>query len=113
MNTIDFHKRNFFHTAIADIYRAIDGKSYRGSFILTFCLIDYLTWLEFGHTAELRNNYIKWVEKRLVPINILYTNKGDELNSVSCALIHTYGPSKQMMKDMIYVLKTLEFICKK
>lgn len=91
---IIFHKRNFFNTAIADIYRAIDGKSYTGAFILTFCLIDYLTWIEFGYTKNAFNN---WISKRLKPLNVFYEEKEEELYSVRCGLVHSYGPSNQIL----------------
>lgn len=68
----DYNKRNFFNTAIADIYRSIDGKSHIGSFILTFCLIDQLTWIEFG---EGKRGFNDWINKRLLPLNIFYTKK--------------------------------------
>lgn len=99
MPDISFHKRNFFNTAIADILRAIDGGSKIGAFTLTFCLIDHLAWLEFGHTTDLKGHFSKWVEKRLTPHYIFYNSYGEELYSVRCALVHTYGPSKEMIKQ--------------
>ncbi len=99
MADIAYHKRNFFNTAIADILRAIDGCSKIGAFTLTFCLIDYLAWLEFGHTADLKGHFSKWVQKRLTPHYIFYKNYGEELYSVRCALVHTYGPSKEMINQ--------------
>lgn len=96
MHDIRYHKRNFFNTAVADIYRALDGKSQIGGFILTFCLIDYLTWLEFGKTNNVKDNYLKWIKQRLIPLNYCYTGQEEELFSVRCALVHTYGPSKKI-----------------
>lgn len=92
---IDYRKKNFFNTAIADIYRAIDGKSLVGSFILTFCLIDQLTWIEFG---EEKLGFNKWVIKRLLPLNIFYTAKDRELYSVRNGLVHSYGPSRKIIQ---------------
>jgi hypothetical protein len=74
-------KRNFFNGAIADIYRALDGNSVVGAFILTFCLIDQLTWIEFG---DKKYSYNEWINKRLLPLNICYTGKAEELYSVRC-----------------------------
>lgn len=99
MPDIDFHKRNFFNTDVADIYRALDGRSHIGAFILTFCLIDHLSWLEFGFSNNQEKNFIKWVEKRLEPQYIFYKGKAEELYSVRCALVHTYGPSQAMIKS--------------
>lgn len=101
---IDLLKRNFFNRAIGDIYRALEGKSITGAFILTFCLIDYLTWIEFG---EMKYGYNQWIEKRLLPLNIYYTNKAEELYSVRCGLVHCYGPSKQIINNKFlgYILK--------
>lgn len=101
MNTekpdIDYLKRNFFNTAVADIYRALDGKSMIGGFILTFCLIDYLTWIEFG---EEKKGFNQWVIKRLLPQNIFYTGKDEELYSVRNGLVHSYGPSRKMIDNV-------------
>lgn len=95
--SFEYLKRNFFNTAIADIYRALDGKSHIGGFTLTFCLIDCLTWLEYGHTKNQKEHFIKWVDKRLQPLYPLYQYHAEELYSVRCALVHTYGPSKGMV----------------
>jgi hypothetical protein len=92
--SVDYHKRNFFNTAIADVYRALDGGSHVGSFILTLCLIDQLTWVEFGYQKKAFN---QWVEKRLLSLNIFYTGKTEELYSVRCGLIHSYGPSQKLL----------------
>ena len=99
MHPISYYKRNFFNTSIADIFRALDGKSRTGAFILTFCLIDHLTWLEFGHTKNQKEYFNKWVRKRLAPLYIFYREKGEELYSVRCALVHTYGPSNDMINQ--------------
>lgn len=95
MTDIYYHKRKFFNTAVADIYRALDGKSYIGGFTLTFCLLDYLAWLEFGG-GNVKENYLKWTKQRLIPLNNFYTGQEEELYSVRCALIHTYGPSQKI-----------------
>jgi hypothetical protein len=93
---IEYKKRNFFNTAIADIYRAIDGKCYVGSFILTFCLIDQLTWIEFGNG---KRGFNEWIIKRLKPLNIFYSEKDEELYSVRNGLVHSYGPSRKILSQ--------------
>jgi len=93
---VELLKRNFFNKAIADIYRALDGKSIVGAFILTFCLIDYLNWIEFGEQKRVFN---KWIIKRLLPQNIFYEEKDEELYSVRCGLVHCYGPSKEIINQ--------------
>jgi hypothetical protein len=93
---IDLLKRNFFNHAIADIYRALDGKSMIGAFILTFCLIDCLNWIEFGNQ---KRGFNKWIVKRLLPQNLYYNNKEEELYSVRCGLVHCYGPSNQIINQ--------------
>jgi hypothetical protein len=93
---IDYFKRSFFNTAVADVYRAIDGKCLIGAFILTFCLIDQMTWIEYGYELKAFN---KWIINRLVPLNIFYTQKDEELYSVRCGLVHSYGPSKQILRQ--------------
>ncbi len=89
-------KRNFFNTAVADIYRAIDGGSLIGAFILSFCLIDHMTWIEFG---DEKMGFNKWIKKRLLPLNIFYSEKDEELYSVRNGLVHTYGPSREILKQ--------------
>lgn len=102
MNDIDLLKRNFFNTAVADVYRAIDGDLRVGSFILTFCLIDHLAWIEYGDKHE---TYNKWVKKRLVPLNTAYKGNDKELYSIRCGLVHNYGPSRWSEKFKPYRLK--------
>ncbi len=100
-------KRNFFNTAIADIYRSIDAKSVVAPFILSFCLIDYLTWIEFG---DLKFGFNEWIKSRLLPLNIFYQGKDEELYSVRNGLVHTYGPSKNIIKQKFqgYELKNCD-----
>jgi hypothetical protein len=93
---IEHLKKNFFNQAIGDIYRALDGKSIVGSFILTFCLIDHLNWIEFG---DQKFGYNRWIVKRLLPQNIFYTDRDEELFCVRCGLVHTYGPSKTIISQ--------------
>ena len=102
-NDISFLKRNFFNTAVADIYRALDGKSIVGGFILTFCLIEYLNWIEFG---EVKRGFNNWVIKRLIPLNALYKDNDEELYSIRNGLVHSYGPSKKMTERVFsgYIL---------
>jgi hypothetical protein len=92
-------KRNFFNTAVADIYRAIDGGSLVGSFILTFCLMDYLTWIEYGEERKGFNSFIK---ERLVPLNFSYTDNDEELYSIRNGLVHSYGPSRAMIEQRFH-----------
>jgi hypothetical protein len=92
-------KRNFFNTAVADTYRAIDGGSLVGAFILTFCLIDHLTWIEFG---EERKGFNRLIKERLVPLNFFYTDNDEELYSIRNGLVHTYGPSKAMIEQRFH-----------
>jgi hypothetical protein len=95
MNNIDDLKRNFFNTAIADIYRSIEGGAYTGAFILNFCLIDSLGFIEFGTSS---NSFNKIIRKRYLPLNIFYTGKEEELYSIRNGLVHAYGPSKEITK---------------
>ncbi len=102
MDEIDRLKRNFFNTAVADVYRAIDGSSRIGSFILTFCLIEHLAWIEYGDNDRIYN---KWIKKRLVPVNPYYKGNDRELYSIRCGLIHNHGPSNWSEDYKPYRLK--------
>lgn len=90
---IDEIKINFFGRSIADVYRAIDGKSLMGAHILIFCLIDYLAYLREG---EKQYAYNRFVDDYLTKLNPLYN--GLEIYALRCALIHTYGLSNAMKK---------------
>lgn len=94
---IVYLKRNFFNTAVADIYRALDGRSLIGGFILTFCLIDYLTWIEFG---DQKMGFNQWIIKRLLPQNDCYKERDEELYSIRNGLVHSYGPSRKMINNI-------------
>ena len=105
---IDHFKRNYFNRAIADIYRALDGKSIVGSFILTFCVKDSLAWIEFGGESQIFSN---WIAKRLLPLSYSYTNIGAELYSVRNGLLHCYGPSEKIIKRTYSGYELMESHC--
>lgn len=89
-NQFEQVKRNFFDTAVADVYRAIDGGSLMGAFVLTSCLIDY------GGAIMTRNSnhrMSKWINKYLKPQNPLYgiTELQEDLIHIRHGLIHSYG----------------------
>lgn len=96
-NNLQQLKKSFFNTAIADIPRAIEGGSIIGAYILTFCLIDYMGWIEYGGGPR---SFNRWVAQRMGPIqnHYQYDEIVSELYSVRCGLIHTYGPSRHILK---------------
>lgn len=87
---IESYKKNFFNGAVAEVLRAWDGGSIVGTFTLTFCLIDYMAWVEFKDGS---NGFKKWIREYLIPINFMYTGKDQQLLSIRHGLIHSYGPS--------------------
>lgn len=92
---LENYRKIFFNTAVSDIYRAINGRSLTGAFILNFCLIDYLNWIEFEGQVF---GFNKWIKKRLLPLNPNYDGKDEELYRVRNGLVHSYGPSNNILK---------------
>jgi len=88
------HKRIFFNTAVADVFRAIDGGALVGAFILNFCLIDQLAWIDEG---DQRYAFNRFVQKWLTGVNPSYKDLDEELYSVRNGLVHSYGPSKKIL----------------
>ena len=65
-------KYDFFDTAIADILRAIDGGSLMGSFILSFCCIDYMGLALDPTKKNTRSDFQSFVREYLGAINPKY-----------------------------------------
>lgn len=95
---VEAYKRNYFDSAIADVYRAIRGGSLMGGFTLLFCIIDSLAIIENG---DKNNAYNNWINKWLLPHNIFYSEKDKYLYAARCSLIHTYGVSNSQAKHKL------------
>jgi hypothetical protein len=87
--TVRKNKRKFFHTAVADIFRCIDGQALVAPFSQTLCLIDQMAWVEYG---KIRNGFNIWMEKRMAPLSIFYQHTIEELYLIRCGLLHSFGP---------------------
>lgn len=97
-NRFEEIKRNFFDTAVADVYRAIDGGSFMGAFVLTSCLIDY------GSAIMTRNSegrMKKWISRYLEPQNQLYGLEyvQETIVHIRHGLIHSYGSFDKMVTE--------------
>ncbi|MCB0735566.1 MAG: hypothetical protein H6608_10805 [Flavobacteriales bacterium] len=95
-NEFESIKRNFFDTAVADAYRAIDGGSMMGAFILTHCLIDYGAAIYFGDIKQDKGEpgrIERWIVKFLAPINPLYGQLeiAKMIKNLRNGLLHSYG----------------------
>lgn len=95
---IEAYKRNYFDTAIADVYRAIRGGSLTSSFTLMFCIIDSLAIMQYGNE---KRSFNKWINRWLLPLNILYTERDELLYALRCSLVHSYGVSNAQVKQKI------------
>jgi len=91
-NLIEAYKRHYFSSAIADVYRAIRGECFDGSFTLLFCIIDSLSWIQFGRK---KNSFNEWIERWLQPYNIRYGARAEYLYAARCSWIHAYGVSER------------------
>jgi len=90
-------KYRFFDMAIADIIRAIRGRSLMGAFTLSMCAIDAMAYIRKPLPKKgPGENFKKWVEDWIVPLN--GNCRPDVLYALRCGLVHTYGYAKAMRK---------------
>jgi hypothetical protein len=90
-------KYRFFDMAIADIIRAIRGRSLIGAFTLSMCAIDAMACIRYRPTKRgYGENFKKWVEDWVVPLN--GNCRPDVLYALRCGLVHTYGYAQAMRK---------------
>jgi len=90
-------KYRFFDMAIADIIRAIRGRSLLGAFTLSMCAIDAMAYIRKPlPKKESGENFKKWVEGWMVPLN--GNCRPDVLYALRCGLVHTYGYGDAMRK---------------
>ncbi|TKJ42463.1 hypothetical protein CEE37_01915 [candidate division LCP-89 bacterium B3_LCP] len=87
-------KFNFFDTAVADIIRAIEGRSLMGAYILSFCCIDYMgLGLDPTKDRNTGNDFKKFISEYMKKLNAKYGSLDDDLWRIRNSLIHTYGQS--------------------
>ena len=89
-------KYKFYSTVIADILKAVDGGSFGGAFILSFCCIDYLgkpLAMQGSKAKNDKNDYKNFISNYLAKVNTNYSSLHDQLYAVRCSLVHTYGES--------------------
>ncbi len=98
MITINSIRNNFFNTSIADILRAVDGKSLMGSLILSFCCIDHITQATKPGQKTSGEDYKKCVRDILGNVNIKYKSIVSEIYAIRNSLIHSYGESDSSRK---------------
>lgn len=97
-NAIQQVRYNFFNTAVADILRAIDGKSLMGSLILSFCCIDHIAQGTKPSQKTTRSDYKECVELILGKINPRYKEISEEIYAIRNSLVHSYGQSDSSKK---------------
>ncbi len=49
--------------------------------------------------GDTKYGFNHWIKNRLLPQNIFYSEKDEELYSVRNGLVHSYGPSNKMLKQ--------------
>jgi len=92
-------KFDFFDTAVADILRAIDGGSVMGSFVLSFCCIDYMGMaINPSNQKNSSIEFKQFVTEYLGTINPKYKNLSEYVWAVRNSLIHVYGQSDATTK---------------
>ena len=89
----------FFSTVIADILRALDGKSYGGAFTLSLCCIDYMgVAMSTEKDKNTKQGFKKYLNTYLSKLNSYYAIHADYLYAIRCSLVHTYGHSEATKK---------------
>lgn len=86
-------KWKLFNYAFGDIVRSIRGRALMGAWILSFCFIDYLTYITFGNNGD-QQDYKNFIEDKLNPISN-FNYHSDFVWALRNALIHTYGESRK------------------
>jgi hypothetical protein len=102
-------RKRFFDTAVADVLRALDGRSLIGAASQALCLIDYLTYLRTGAIGNIGENYEASIEEIFTKkIDSRYRSKW--IYALRCALVHTYARANAMKKAGLdcYLFKHLE-----
>src|SRR5659263_314686 len=96
---MDSHpKRWFFQMAIADICRAIKGKSLMGAFTLSMCAIDAMGYLYHADPKDkVEENFTGWTRKWITD-NINNKCNPNVLYALRCGHVHTYGFADKMKK---------------
>ena len=90
-------KYRFFDMAIADIIRAIRGRSLMGAFTLSMCAVDAMAYLHNALPSNGSGDYFKrWVQDWMVALN--QSCRPDVLYALRCGLVHTYGYSNAMRR---------------
>lgn len=100
-STTDFFliKHRFYSTVIADILKAIQGGSFGGAFILSFCCIDYMSVaMQPNKDKNTNEDFKSFIRTYLTPINDKYSSYENELYAFRCSLVHTYGQSDATKK---------------
>jgi hypothetical protein len=100
--SVEAHKRNYFDSAIADVYRAIKGGCLLSSFTLLFCIIDALSIIEYEKKKK-ESPFNSWINHWLLPLNIYYTGREKFLYAARCSLVHTYGVSDSQKSQRISI----------
>lgn len=89
-------RKRFFDTAVADILRAIDGRSLVGAVTLALCVIDYLAYLR-PVCRKTGDNYKAFLEDFLVRFEPRYNKEW--IYALRCALVHTYAQADAMERS--------------
>lgn len=94
-------KYRFYSTAVADILKAIQGGSYGGAFVLTFCCIDYMGLALHPDRENTREDFKEFINSYLTKVNPDYKNLAESLYAIRCSLVHSYGESNASKKTKI------------
>ncbi len=88
--------KGFMHTAVCDLFRALEGGCLTGAVTLSMCLLDYLAYLDSPNKKNVSADFKRIVSKYLTPENASY--RPDQMFALRCSLVHTYGESEALCK---------------
>jgi len=93
LQKIELSRRKIFTYVVGDIFRTLRGGALMGTFVQSFCLLDYLSAIgNFAGNEKNNENYKEFIGK------YLSSYSPDKLYAIRCGLIHTYGQSKRMLE---------------
>lgn len=87
-------QHRFYSTVVADILKAIQGGSFGGAFVLSFCCIDYMGLaLNPSKASNTNVDFKNFVATYMTQVNQNYSGYEEHLYAMRCSLVHTYGES--------------------
>ena len=103
-------RHKFYSSIVADILKALEGGSFGGAFILSFCCIDYFSTpiaLQKNKLKPDKNDFKSFISEYMAKANPKYSILHNQLYAIRCSLVHSYGESDatnkiQLIPHLLY-----------